>query len=252
MTSASRIFSNRARACTGVTVLAMAMGLSAAASTVTGSVELVNSQDPLVRKHKDYSGVVVWLVPLNGTAQRSASGEPRPAQMIQKNKRFTPHVLAIPVGSAVSFPNFDPIFHNAFSNFNGQIFDVGLYKPGSSRTVDFKREGFVRVFCNIHPQMSAVIVVLKTPYFAVTDKAGAFRIQDVPPGQYELHVFHERATSETLRVLERKLTVENGALEVSPLALSESGYLQVAHKNKFGRDYPPVSEDQPAYTGVRK
>jgi len=182
---------------------------------------------------------------------RSAA-DPRPAQMIQKNKRFTPHVLAIPVGSAVSFPNFDPIFHNAFSNFNGQIFDVGLYKPGSSRTVEFKREGFVRVFCNIHPQMSAVIVVLKTPYFAVSDQGGAFRIPDVPAGQYELHVFHERAPTETLRALNRKLTVENAALEVPPLAISESRYLQVAHKNKFGKDYPPVTEEQPTYSGVRK
>ena len=105
---------------------------------------------------------------------------------------------------------------------------------------------------DLHPQMSAVIVVLKTPYFAATDKAGAFRIPDVPAGQYELHVFHERATSETLRALDRKLTVENAALEVPPVALSESGYLQVEHKNKFGKDYPPVAEEQPAYTGVRK
>jgi len=252
MTSALRIFSNRAVSRAGVPVLAFALGLPAVASTVSGSVDLMNSQDPLVRKHKDYSGVVVWLEALNGTALRAVSGESKSAQMIQKNKRFTPHVLAIPVGSAVSFPNFDPIFHNAFSNFNGQIFDVGLYKPGSSRTVEFKREGFVRVFCNIHPQMSAVIVVLKTPYFAVSDQGGAFRIPDVPAGQYELHVFHERAPIETLRALNRKLTVENAALEVPPLAISESRYLQVAHKNKFGKDYPPVTEEQPTYSGVRK
>ena len=144
MTSALRIFSNRAVSRAGIPVLAFALGLPAVASTVSGSVDLMNSQDPLVRKHKDYSGVVVWLEALNGTALRAVSGESKSAQMIQKNKRFTPHVLAIPVGSAVSFPNFDPIFHNAFSNFNGQIFDVGLYKPGSSRTVEFKREGFVR------------------------------------------------------------------------------------------------------------
>ena len=124
--------------------------------------------------------------------------------MIQKDKMFTPHVLAVPVGGSVSFPNLDPIFHNAFSNFNGQIFDVGLYKPGSSRTVAFKRAGIVRVFCNIHPQMSAVIVVLDTPYFAVSNKAGAFEIADVPPGEYQLHVFHERAAEETLDSLTRQ------------------------------------------------
>lgn len=252
MTWALRICSNRAVAWAGLAALAVALGPRAAASTVAGSVELMNSQDPLVRKHKDYSGVVLWLDPLNGTALRPAAADPRPAQMIQKNKRFVPHVLAIPVGSPVSFPNLDPIFHNAFSNFNGQIFDVGLYKPGSSRTVEFKREGFVRVFCNIHPQMSAVIVVLRTPYFAVSDKAGAFQIQNVPPGQYELHAFHERATSETLRALDRKLAVENSALQLAPVVISESGYLEVVHKNKFGKDYPAVAEEQPAYSGVRK
>src|SRR2546422_468529 len=252
MTSALRIFSNRAVSRAGVPVLAFALGLPAVASTVSGSVDLMNSQDPLVRKHKDYSGVVVWLEALNGTALRAASGESKSAQMIQKNKRFTPHVLAIPVGSAVSFPNFDPIFHNAFSNFNGQIFDVGLYKPGSSRTVVFKREGIVRVFCNIHPQMSAVIVVLKTPYFAVSGKTGAFEIPGVPPGEYQLHVFHERASPETLDSVARNITVDSAPVELPALAISESGYLHTPHKNKYGKDYPPVIEDQPAYPAGNK
>ena len=172
--------------------------------------------------------------------------------MIQKNKMFTPHVLAIPVGASVSFPNFDPIFHNAFSNFNGQIFDVGLYKPGSSRTVAFKREGVVRVFCNIHPQMSAVIVVLKTPYFAVSDKNGAFEISGVPSGEYHLRVFHERAARETLDALARNITVDSEPIDLRALAISESGYLQVPHTNKYGKDYPPVIEDHPAYPGAGK
>jgi plastocyanin len=220
------------------------------ATTVRGSVELVASRDPMVRRHKDYSGVVVWLEPL---ASRVSPAVPsRPAQMIQKNKMFTPHVLAVPLGGSVSFPNLDPIFHNAFSNFNGQIFDVGLYKPGSSRTVVFKRAGIVRVFCNIHPQMSAVIAVLDTPYFAVSNKAGAFEIANVPPGEYQLHVFHERAAEETLDSLTHKITIETAALELPPLPISESGYLQVPHKNKYGKEYPPVIDNQPAYPGAKR
>src|SRR6266571_3520319 len=156
-----------------------AAALPAPATTVRGSVELMASRDPMVRKHKDYSGVVVWLEPLRRSSP--PLDPPKPAQMIQKNKAFTPHVLAIPVGASVSFPNLDPIFHSAFSNFNGQIFDLALYKPGSSRTVAFKRPGIVRVFCNIHPQMSAVIAVLDTPYFAVSNNAGTFEIDGVPP-----------------------------------------------------------------------
>src|SRR6476646_7651335 len=100
------------RICFSAVVL---LGLAASATwatTVRGSVELVASRDPMVRRHKDYSGVVVWLEPLaNSIAPTLPS---RPAQMIQKNKMFTPHVLAVPMGGSVSFPNLDPIFHNAF------------------------------------------------------------------------------------------------------------------------------------------
>ncbi len=113
-------------------------------------------------------GVVVWLEPLSGVAVLPAKAGR--AEMIQKDKTFTPHVLAITAGTTVDFPNYDPIFHNAFSNYDGQIFDIGLYPPGTTRSIPFRRPGVVRVFCNIHPTMSAVIVVLKSPYFAVSDK----------------------------------------------------------------------------------
>jgi hypothetical protein len=171
--------------------------------------------------------------------------------MHQKNKTFSPHVLAIEVGGSVRFPNEDPIFHNAFSNFNGQIFDVGLYKPGSSRAVPFRSQGIVRVFCNIHPQMSAVIAVLPTPYFAVSDRSGAFEIDNVPAGDYEVHVFHERASPETLDKLVRRISVETARLELPPLTISESGYLPAPHLNKYDKQYPPVI-DQPAYPGASK
>ena len=85
--------------------------------------------------------------------------------MLQKGKMFTPHILPIMTGTTVDFPNSDPIFHNAFSSYNGQIFDVGLYPPGTSKSVRFTRPGVVRVFCNIHPTMSAIILVLEHALF---------------------------------------------------------------------------------------
>jgi plastocyanin len=173
---------------------ALAFVGAAASATVSGRVELVSSHDSNVRKHTDYSGVVVWLEPTSETPVIPASAGR--AQMVQKNKTFTPHVLAISVGTVVDFPNFDPIFHNAFSNYNGQIFDIGLYPPGTTRSLAFRREGVVRVFCNIHPTMSAVIVVLKSPYFATSSKNGTFEIANVRPGSYRMHVFHERASEE--------------------------------------------------------
>ncbi len=141
---------------------------------VTGAVELIDSADS-TRKNGDRSGVVVWLEPLSDTPS-PVTDQPRTATILQKKKRFIPHVLAIQVGTAVDFPNDDPIFHNAFSNFDGQIFDIGLYPPGTSRRVSFHRPGIVRVFCNIHPMMSAVIAVVPTPWFATSAADGAFEI----------------------------------------------------------------------------
>ncbi|HUJ23732.1 MAG TPA: hypothetical protein VLX58_19495 [Bryobacteraceae bacterium] len=238
------------RICSSLLILALLVAEPPRVSRIRGSVELVGSRDLMVRRHKDYSGVVVWLEPLSGGVDPAVPS--RPAQMTQKNKMFTPHVLAIPVGGSVAFPNLDPIFHNAFSNFNGQIFDVGLYKPGSSKTQVFRRPGIVRVFCNIHPQMSAVIAVLDTPYFAVSDKTGAFEMDGVPAGEYEFHVFHERAAAEHLDTLTHRVTVPAGTLEFPPVKVSESGYIQVPHKNKYGKEYPPVIEEQPAYSGAPK
>jgi plastocyanin len=209
------------------------------AATVTGTVELTEA------RVKSWDGVVVWLEPVQGKA-------PLPAARLtldQKNKKFSPHVLVVPVGSTVEFPNHDPIFHNAFSNFAGQPFDTGLYAPGTSQRVTFRREGFVRVFCNIHANMSAVIVVVPTPYYATTMANGSWQIANVPPGEYQLKLFHERATEETLQRLAMKVTVADGIVKIPRVKISESGYLEVPHKNKHGRDYPAKPQENGLYIG---
>lgn len=221
---------------------------AASAANVTGRVELRDSHEPAVRQHSDYSGVVVSLRPVGA----SAPLKPGHAVMTQKDKTFTPHMLAIPVGSTVDFPNLDPIFHNAFSSYNGQIFDLSLYPPGSTRSVKFTREGVVRVFCNIHSSMSAMIVVLPTPYFAVTKRDGSFTIADVPPGDYDLRLVHERATEATLQALARRVKVLQDGLTLPALSISEAGHLAIPHKNKYGHDYPPDSSDQPGYSEIVK
>ena len=222
----------------------------AGAATVSGRVELVLSHDPKVRKHTDYSGVVVWLEPASGLPVLPAAVAR--AQMVQKNKTFLPHVLAISVGTVVDFPNFDPIFHNAFSNYNGQIFDIGLYAPGTTKAIAFHREGAVRVFCNIHPAMSAVILVVDTPYFTVSDHDGNFEIADVTPGEYKFEVFHERAAENVLQGLERRVTVEAETLTLPKVEISESGYLPASHQNKYGKDYSNTTEGGLTYPGAAK
>jgi hypothetical protein len=143
----------------------------------------------------------------------------------------------------VDFPNFDPIFHNAFSNFDGQIFDIGLYPPGTSRSVSFRRTGIVRVFCNIHSTMSAVIVVVGTPYFVLADAEGNLMMSNVPPGEYTLHVFDERATPETLSALSRTVAVSGSDLNLDTISIPETAYIPLDHKNKYGLDYPPEPAD---------
>jgi plastocyanin len=225
-----------------------ALAAQAVAATVSGTMQLVDSRDANVRRKSDYSGVVVWMERASAPQPASAA---RTVKIVQKGKRFIPHVMAIPVGATVDFPNQDLIFHSAFSNFAGQHFDVGLYAPGTSQRVHFVREGVVRVFCNIHPTMSAVIVVTPTPYIAVSGKAGAFSIPGVEPGEYRLRVFHERASDQTLRALERKITVEGPGVTLPLITVSESGYIEAPHKNKYGKDYPPVIEDRAIYPAGR-
>jgi len=221
------------------------VAFGADAALISGTVILRDSHVEAVSKRGDYSGVVVSLTPIGAP---SATPPVKHVTMVQKSKSFTPHLLPIVAGTTVDFPNFDPIFHNAFSSFNGQIFDVGLYPPGSSRSVRFTRTGVVRVFCNIHPSMSAIILVLSTPYFTKTSKDGSFSI-DVPPGSYELNVFHERATEQTLQQLSQRVLAAGAPIKLPPIMVSEAGYLPLPHKNKYGRDYGPPPDDQVAYPG---
>jgi len=172
--------------------------------------------------------------------------------MLQKGKTFTPHVLAITEGTIVDFPNLDPIFHNAFSKYDGQLFDVGLYPPGSSRSIRFTRPGFVRVFCNIHSGMSAIIAVMDTSLFAVTKEDGSFEINGVPEGAYELRVFHERATEATLAALRHRISVSQDKVELPATVISETGYLALPHKNKYGHDYTPAPDDVGVYPATRQ
>ena len=123
------------------------------------------------------------------------------AQMDQRNETFVPHVLAITTGTTVEFPNSDRIYHNVFSLSKTRPFDLGRYAVGRSKSLRFERPGIVRVFYDIHSHMSAFILVFSHPFFAVTDPAGRYRIDDVPPGTYTLVAWNEGVTSESRQVL---------------------------------------------------
>jgi plastocyanin len=141
-------------------------------------------------------------------APRSAFGDPEPgrATMDQRDERFVPHLLAVQVGTIVDFPNSDETFHNVFSLSRTRRFDLGRYAAGRSKSVRMDRSGVVRVFCDIHPHMSAFILVFAHPFFDVTDDDGRFVIEGVPPGAYTVVGWYEGEARVT-----RALSVSAGA-----------------------------------------
>ena len=208
--------------------------------TLTGRIRLVDPAAP--QKLADSSNAVVWLTPLNG-ASAAGIGDPLGprVRLVQQHKRFEPHVLVVPVGSIVDFPNLDPFFHNVFSLFEGKRFDLGLYESGATQSVKFDRPGVCYIFCNIHPEMSAVVVVLSTRFFGVSNRTGTVAIPNIPPGRYRLGVWHERCAPAALKELPREVTVSEADNSLGTIELVESGDLIPSHKNKYGRDYDKPS-----------
>ncbi len=247
----------------GVTVARMQIGIPALfgriAATVLCGVALqspahsqsldVSVRAEVTRQHHPNKGpggaadVVVWLTP-----EQKTSPLPRPARiqeftLSQKDKQFSPHLLVVPTGSSVAFPNLDPFYHNVFSLFNGKRFDLGLYEAHTERSVHFDRDGVSYIFCNIHPEMGAVIVSLSTPYYGISARDGSVVIHDVPPGSYRLNVWAENVSSDRLNALSRVVVISPGNTNLGTLVVETSGDLMNHHLNKFGEPYNPVPRD---------
>ncbi len=223
-----------------LSLAALLVSASAGAQTFTvnASVEVTG-----LRPHHKSPGngeVVVWLAPLAGTAATSASTQPASTHkfiLLQKNKTFEPHVLVIPAGSQVEFPNKDPFFHNVFSLFEGKRFDLGLYESGSTRSLRFERPGISYLFCNIHSEMSAIIIALNTPYYGISNRAGEITVPDVPAGRYMLHVWREGSSADSLKALSRPIVVSQDSTSMGKLLVPNNVALPLTHKNKYGQDY---------------
>jgi plastocyanin len=178
---------------------------------------------------------LVWLDPLDKTSDIHPV-EPGHFTLLQKNRMFSKHLLVIPLGSVVSFPNADPFFHNVFSFFNGKRFDLGLYEAGASKEITFSREGVSYIFCNIHPEMSAVIITLDTPLYATTDASARASIRDVPPGEYVLHTWVEGLMQPALDRMTRRVHVEPGGSSFTVDATTAPRQ-PAQHLDKFGQPY---------------
>ena len=169
----------------------------------------------------EMANVVVYFESAPALVAAGAS-RPGPFRMEQRQETFLPHVLTVMAGTEVEFPNVDPIYHNVFSLSKTSSFDLGRYPKGSSRSVRLDKTGIVKVFCHIHSDMSAVIMVLDHSFFAVPDANGEFSITGIPPGRYTVTGWHERA-----RAIHREVTIESGGqTEISldiPLEESADG-----------------------------
>ena len=233
-------------------LLAACLAAQAQKVTVRGRVEVEGQTLAAGKGHRslDVPLTVVWLTAAAGSdvhleAPPPLSGGPG-ARLTQRNKSFEPHLLVIPVGSMVEFPNRDPFFHNVFSLFEGKRFDLGLYEAGTSRSIRFDRPGVSYIFCNIHPEMSAVVITMGTPLYARAGSDGSLSILDVPYGRYTLHFWSQgmppesHATTREITVAET--TASFGVVRVTPA----SGQMQT-HKNKYGRDYDQPTPDTSVY-----
>ncbi|HEX6803836.1 MAG TPA: hypothetical protein VF133_09175 [Terriglobales bacterium] len=189
--------------------------------------------------------VVVWLIPIDPQAPARPAA-PGPLRLTQHHKSFEPHVLVVPVGAVVAFPNRDPFFHNVFSLFDGKRFDLGLYEAGTTRNVSFDRPGISYIFCNIHAEMSAVVIALDTPYYAVSNRRGDLVLSHVPAGRYTMHVWYENALPATLKTLTREINVTADSSSLGVLQIPAEMAVH-AHKNKYGMEYEPPPANGTGY-----
>jgi plastocyanin len=204
-----------------VTLLLAPICLATAQTVVSGTVT-VQTNSPAT------GAAVVYAQPLD----RPTAASPGTFTLAQRQKTFQPGIIGIPAGSTVDFPNQDAIFHNVFSLSSPSPFDLGLYRAGASKSRVFREPAVYRVFCNIHPQMSAVIVVSPTPHVTSTDRDGRYTLT-LPPGRYRLTATTGRSAPVT-----RDVVVGAAAMTIDALTIDERALMEGPHTNKFGRPYP--------------
>jgi len=239
---------------------------TSATTTVRGRVEVNGAEREHAnnKHHGTIPGTVVWLTPIVSkgagseapAAAPTVSGAPpaSPAQnprLVQKNKSFEPHILVVPAGSMVEFPNHDPFFHNVFSLFEGKRFDLGLYEAGTSRMVRFDRPGISYIFCNIHPEMSAVVITMATPLYAIANPDGQLSLAGVPYGRYTLHVWSEGMGPENAEPLTREITIAENASSLGVVRVPPATGQRMTHKNKYGREYDEPTPNNSVYEQQR-
>ena len=194
-------------------------------------------------KSSPATGAVVWLA--GSPAPRRPGFRPGDAGALEvtaKGKRFLPRVLSATATSTVSFPNQDRVFHNVFSLSETKTFDLGLYRNGASKDVNFDKAGVVKVYCNIHPRMVAYVVVIDGDNHGTIDESGAITLDGIPPGVWQLEIWDEDG-GETTRTIE----IRSGKQTSSLIELHVAGQRDISHSNKHGEEYPDPDDEDSRY-----
>jgi plastocyanin len=208
---------------------------SLSAGTVAGTVSFVTKRG----QHPIPAETVVWLEPAKSS--RPPRLEPVRVRMATRSKMLFPHVVAVPIGSTVEFPNDDPIFHNLFSLSSPNNFDLGLYRRGAGKSHTFNTPGIVNVYCNVHPGMSSVIHVMSTPYFGFATAEGKYSLEGIQPGEYNLMGWNEQGGVVDTPVQVNAQGQVTGNLNLS---FDSRSYRESRHLNKDGQPYEaPRSRD---------
>jgi plastocyanin len=168
---------------------------------------------------------VIMVSPASGKWPKRT---PKQRVIEQRDRMFAPHVMMVPVGSTVSFPNFDPVFHNVFSLSPTKPFDLGIFKNGESRDVTFDKEGILRIGCNLHANMSAYLVIVAAPHYVVTDAGGKFRFKSLAPGKYKVRAWSERSSEPVTQMIDVKEGANDITVDVKGGAQADLG------TDKFG------------------
>jgi len=207
------------------------IALPLAGATVSGKISFVTKrgQRPVVNE------TLVWLEP----AGRSVRRPPQTFQMMTRGKALVPHILAVPAGSTVEFPNDDPISHNLFSLSPNNAFDLGLYRKGAGKAFKFANAGVVNVYCNVHPNMSAVIHVMTTQYYIFTDAAGNYALTDIPPGKYRLVAWNEQGGQTSADI---EISASGSVSGPVAVTLDSRNYRMTQHLDKNGKPYQAPKE----------
>jgi plastocyanin len=202
----------------------LAAGTAHAGGRVVGTVTVT---DP--GGSPAHADVIVYVV---GFAEPASTDKPA-ASIAQKGRKFVPDLVAVTVGQSVSFPNGDSFLHNVFSQTTARKFDLGSFKKGESKEKSFPNPGVIDVYCNIHPEMAATILVLPNTRHTRTKSDGSFAIDGVPPGTWTVFAYARRVA----KPVSARVTVVDG--QDAKLELSLARGAEPPHVNKFGEKYKP-------------